>query len=125
MAVHYDPKITPDPGLWLALGEQERVAAILAWHEANEAPHPPTPRPTLHAAMHAVAETQAAANDPPEVRRTLERLRGGGLDRHSAIHAVASVVGDTMAATLAAGGEFDAEAYAAALKKLNPGDWRF
>ncbi len=125
MGFHYDPQTTPDPRLWLAMDEQERVAAVLAWHEASQLRHPPTPRPTLHAAMHAVVENQAAADDPPPVRIALARLQGAGLDRHAAVHAVASVVGDALSAALGKGGEFDPAGYAAGLEALNPDDWRF
>lgn len=45
----------------------------------------------LHALAHVIVENQLA-EDLPEARRALERLLGEGLDRHDAIHAIASVL---------------------------------
>ena len=42
--------------------------------------------------MHAVVENQIAERDQLPVRRTLLRLMAEGLDRHDAIHAIASVL---------------------------------
>ena len=124
MGFFYDPQVTPEPGLWLGLDEQERLAAILAWHEASSDPHPPAPKPSLHAAMHAVVENQIAANSPAHVGVTLSRLREGGLTRHEALHAIGSVVADFMQRALTQGGAFDEGAYSGALDALDPGDWR-
>lgn len=44
-----------------------------------------------HAAFHLAVETQAATGFEPTVR-ALERLRGQGLNRHDAIHAIGSVL---------------------------------
>jgi hypothetical protein len=49
-------------------------------------------RPQLHATMHAIVENQIAEGDRLPVRRILLRLMSEGLDRHEAIHAIASVV---------------------------------
>lgn len=125
MGFRYDPQSPPAPAVWLALDEQERMAAVLAWHEASDAKHPPTPRPTLHAAMHAVVENQAAALDPPAVAQTLTRLQAAGLDRHAALHAVASVAGDALTNALTTPGKpFDMAAYELALGAIRPEDWR-
>jgi hypothetical protein len=45
-----------------------------------------------HAIFHVIVENQAALGDEIPVRGTLDRLMGEGLDRHEAIHAVASVL---------------------------------
>jgi len=42
--------------------------------------------------MHAVVENQIAEGDQLPVRRILLRLMAEGLDRHQAIHAIASVL---------------------------------
>ena len=125
MGFRYNPLSPPDPALWLSMDEQERMAAVLAWHEASTAPHPPVPRATLHAAVHTVVENQAAADDPAAVRATLDRLQADGLDRHAAVHAVASVAGDALSTALSAGANFDAAAYEEALAELKAADWRF
>ena len=125
LGFYYDPLVGPDAEVWLSLDDQERIAAVLAWHAASSAPHPPTPKPTLHAALHAVVENQAAANDPPAVTATLTRLCDAGLTRHEAVHAIASVVGDALQSALdGADGGFDVEAYAQDMRALEPGDWR-
>ena len=65
------------------------------------------PRPRLHAAVHAVVETQLASGAPPETRRALERLLAGGLPRHEAVHAIGLIVANATAAALD-GRAFDA-----------------
>lgn len=49
-------------------------------------------RASVHAVMHAAVENQIAEGDRYPVRRTLLRLMAEGLDRHEAIHAIASVL---------------------------------
>lgn len=53
------------------------------------------PNAVLHAAMHAVVETQIAMRDP-DVFRTLERLLDDGPDRHEALQAIGSVLAAQM-----------------------------
>jgi hypothetical protein len=72
----------------------------------------------MHARMHETVESQVAANDPPAVRRTLERLQREGLDRGAAIHAIASVFMHLMHQVLVTGQAFDPKAYARALDEL-------
>jgi hypothetical protein len=84
----YDPLVGPDPDDWLAIDEQERIDAIERYHRYEGIE---LDRPELHAAMHAAVENQIAAGDPLPVSATLLRLIAEGLDRHEAIHAIASV----------------------------------
>ena len=100
------------------------MAAIVAYHDNHRDPHPPILHPRLHAAMHAVIETQVAMADPPAVVQTVARLVADGLDRHQAIHAMASVAGDSAMGAVDKGWRFDAEAYATALASLHADDWR-
>lgn len=85
----YDPLIEPDPDDWLATDEQQRLDVIERYHRRKGFE---TGRAEAHAAMHAVVENQIAEGDRLPVRRTLLRLMDEGLDRHDAIHAIASVL---------------------------------
>jgi hypothetical protein len=85
----YDPLVGPNPDDWLASGEQQRLDAIELYHRRAGIK---VERATAHAAMHAVVENQIAEGDQWPVRRTLLRLMAEGLDRHEAIHAIASVL---------------------------------
>jgi hypothetical protein len=85
----YDPLAGPDPDDWLASDEQERLDAVKDYHRRAGIK---VERATLHAVMHTVVENQIAKGDQLPVRRTLLRLMTEGLDRHDAIHAIASVL---------------------------------
>lgn len=118
----YDPDRAPDPQEWLALDEDERLFAVLAWHrERGEE----LPNERLHASFHTVVETQLAANDPPDARRTLSRLGRQGLDRHDALHATGSVLAGQMweAQQDSAPAPDITHAYVRELKKLNAESW--
>lgn len=84
----YDPERAPDREKWLALDEQERIALVAAHHRRARVK---LPNLRLHAAIHAVVENQLAER-LTVVQETLERLMAEGLDRHDAVHAIASVV---------------------------------
>ena len=84
----YDPLVEPDPDDWLAIDEQQRIDAVERYHQHEGIE---LDRPEVHAAMHAVVENQIAERDPLPVSATLLRLIAEGLDRHEAIHAIASV----------------------------------
>ena len=84
----YNPNQQPDAAEWLALDELGRIGLVNEYHlRAGES----YPGARAHAAAHAVVETQLAEG-LPHVRSALERLLGGGLDRHESIHAIASVL---------------------------------
>jgi len=85
----YDPLKAPAAAAWLALSETERLALVEAYHRKARVR---VPNMRLHAAMHAIVETQAALGDETPVLRTLARLIGEGVDRHEAIHAVAATL---------------------------------
>jgi hypothetical protein len=122
-ALDYDADRAPDPSAWTAAPEDERLAAVEVHHRALSSAHPPTPKPRLHAAIHLVVENQLAAGAPPEARRALDRLVRGGLARHEAVHAIASVVADAAHGALS-GGRFDPAQYARALDALTAEGWR-
>ncbi len=118
----YDGDRAPDPGEWLDADETERIAAVEAHHRAVRE-HARMPRPRLHAAVHAVVETQLASGAPAETRRALERLLAGGLPRHEAVHAIGLIVANATAAALD-GRAFDAGDYARELEALTAERWR-
>jgi hypothetical protein len=120
--VRYDAERPPDPGTWRASSDGERIAAVEEHHMALRAGHPSTPNARLHATLHVVVENQLALDDPPEVRRALSRLLAGGLGRHDAIHALASVVADATHGALSRK-RFDPRAYARALDALTAQGW--
>ncbi len=85
----YDPLKAPDPVAWEAMDEGERIELVREYHlEAGET----APDEFMHAAIHAVVESQVAMGDEIPVRANLERLMRQGLDRHEAIHAIGGVV---------------------------------
>src|SRR5439155_21707934 len=85
----YDPQHAPDPEAWLALDEAERTELVFQYHLRARVR---LPNARLHATIHVVVENQVALGDEIPVRRTLERLRAEGLDRHDAVHAACSVL---------------------------------
>jgi hypothetical protein len=90
--MRYDPMNAPESAEWLAADEGERLLAVQAWHERA-----PVALPSVraHAVFHAAVEDQLAEGYTSTVR-TLERLTTEGLDRHEAIHAIASVLAQHM-----------------------------
>jgi hypothetical protein len=86
--MHYDPEIAPDPKLWLDLDEQERIRLAKKYHAAARIK---VPNAEAHALFHAIVENQIAEG-VEATWRTVERLRGEGLSRHDAVHAVGSVI---------------------------------
>ncbi len=84
----YDLLYPPDPQTWLDLDESEQLDLVSEYHESMEEE---CPSPSAHAAIHVAVENQLA--EPlPSVEAALQRLRAEGLDRHDAVHAIASVL---------------------------------
>ena len=69
----------------------------------------------MRARMHGAVEKQIDADDPPQVRQTLERLVSEGMSRDAAVHAIAGVFMHLMHQVLVTGKPFDGTAYAIAL----------
>ena len=84
----YDPLYPPDPQTWLDLDESEQLELVSEYHELIEEE---CPSPLEHAVMHVAVENQLAEH-LPSVEAALHRLRAEGLDRHDAVHAIASVL---------------------------------
>ena len=122
MAKHYNPFEPPAPEVWLAMDEFERLHLIENYHSRARIP---LPNPPLHAGLHCIVENQLALGDPSLVRKSLERLMQEGIDRHEAIHAIASTLSEHMfelVRGVAPG--FDLAAYCSALEKLTVESWR-
>ncbi len=86
----YNPLKAPDTKEWLALDSQERIVLVEQYHKKARVV---LPNRVLHAAMHAVVENQLAEGIPV-VQEALSRLMAEGLDRHDAVHAIASVLAE-------------------------------
>jgi hypothetical protein len=91
MLTRYDPDRAPDPRRWLNLLEGDRIDLVQRYHrKAGIRP----PNETVHAAIHAVVETQVAMGDETPAAATLERLMHEGLTRHEAVHAIGMVLAE-------------------------------
>jgi hypothetical protein len=118
--LRYDPEVAPDPSRWQELDEQERIMLVEAHHRRAGIE---VPNMKVHATVHAIVENQAAMGDELAVRRAIERLMGEGLDRHDAVHAVASVLAAHINDTLR-GGAPNNKAYDEAVERLTAESWR-
>jgi len=119
----YDPHRAPDPAEWNALSESERMALVQDYHRRARINVPNLP---IHAGAHMIVENQAALGDELPVRRAIRRLMDGGLDRHQAVHAVASVFTDALYDLLKSpdSAAIDQESYNAAVERLTAERWR-
>ena len=118
----YDPLKAPDPEAWLALDESTRMQLVEDWHQAARIA---LPNARAHAMMHAVVENQVAEGDKLPVANRLRQLMAQGLNRHQAIHAIASVLMQHMADLIGGrAGTGDPNArYYSALKRLDARKW--
>ena len=120
----YNPDIGPDKEAWLAIDESERISLISAYHEKERIK---LPNLKAHAAFHAIVEYQITMGDKIPVRAVFERIMKEGLDRHEAIHAIASVLASYMynlAKRIKSPSANPNEDYWAELKKLTAESWR-
>ena len=118
----YDPDNAPDPAEWLALEELTRIQLAEAHHRLAR-----TKLPNLkaHAVFHAIVENQVAENLDPVVR-AMTRLMAEGLNRHEAVHAIASVVAEHIHDLFNAKADADNSQaiYYAAVERLSAKRWR-
>lgn len=87
----YDPSASLDPEEWDLLEEDEKLALVQQYHEQYDSDLPDL---ALHSLVHTIVENQIALGDELPVAATLARLEREGLDRHDAIHAIASILVD-------------------------------
>ena len=85
----YDPERAVNPLEWNSLDEQERLDLAERYHRKKRIK---MPNSTLHAVFHVIVENQVALGSEIPAQKTLERLMREGLNRHDAIHAIASVL---------------------------------
>jgi len=111
--MEYDASQAPDPETWLEADEDERIEAVLEYHEGLE-DHPEAGSMQAHAAMHAIVETQIASGEPAATAEKLDELTDAGIDRHAALHAIAGPVAHVVYGV--AGGDADDEQEAMARK---------
>ena len=117
----YDPERAPDSEQWQMLDEQEKWDLVRRHHRRAGVR---LPNPTLHSIFHVVIENQLAMGDA-RVLSTLERLEREGLGRHESIHAIGSVLAESLWTTMRepSSGEPPPETYYLALERLNAKDW--
>jgi hypothetical protein len=126
VAMIYDPLQDIDPDRWLALDEHLRLDAVEHYHRRLRIP---LPNRKVHATIHVVVENQVALGDQYAAKSVLERLMREGLDRHEAIHAIASVLTGRIFDALkhdkykGREGELSAD-YLEKLKQLTARSWR-
>jgi hypothetical protein len=77
--------------------ESERIDLVIDYHRSARIA---VPNPSIHASLHVIVENQIIMGDETPVAATLGRLMAEGLDRHDAIHAIASVLSDVMYDTM-------------------------
>ena len=115
----YNPLKAPDPGVWLELDEQERIALIQDHHESAGVE---LDNATIHAAVHTIIENQLAMKDD-HVQQTLDRLMAEGLDRHDALHAIGNVMAEQMWGVMKRAEDASSEEYYRGLNDLTAAKW--
>ena len=73
--------------------------------------------------LHVVIENQIALGDEIPVQSTAQRLMTEGLDRHEAIHCIASVLAEFMHDLMGNPGTKNNQEYFAALQRLTVQAW--
>lgn len=118
----YNPDQAPEAGAWNSLDEGERILLARQYHKRKGIR---LPNANLHAVFHVIVENQIAMGAEMNVSRTLDRLIADGLDRHDALHAIASVLAEHMHGMLSGSPtEFRPDAYASDLDALTVETWR-
>ena len=121
--MRYEVNEQPHSEVWLELDESERIDAVMDYHRRAIVK---LENPELHAIAHVVVENQVALGEATTVPATLDRLMHEGLDRHEAIHAIASILMSIVSdVTREAddGGDINAK-YGRELAKLTAAGWR-
>lgn len=118
----YNPHVTPDPDVWNALEETERILIVERYHKRRRIR---MPNHRAHAIFHVIVENHIAMGDELNVARTLDRLMSEGLDRHEALHAVGSVLAEHMHSMMSGKPEdFSESRYSSDLDDLTAKKWR-
>ena len=121
--LRYDPYEHIDCDAWLELDESERTWQVVRYHRKQRIR---IPNETLHAAIHVIVENQVALGDAFPAKAVLLRLTSQGLDRHEAIHAIGSVLSETLYTAMneqVLTGDLNQD-YVEKLKSLTAESWR-
>jgi hypothetical protein len=118
---YYDPSKNINPDDWLALDELERQA-LIEEYVLTEEDEIDDSIFSVHASAHCLVENQLALKEIETVD-AFERLRGGGVDRHETIHALAAVLMENINEALANGDKDLTTRYKSKLKKLTAERW--
>jgi hypothetical protein len=113
----YDVANPPSPEDWLAMDEAARVEAVREAHHRTRSPV--GQNATAHATIHVIVESRLAEGHTAVVS-TYDRFRAAGIDRHTTIHALASVVTRHMMAVLEQKAGFDQDAADRDFDDLDP-----
>lgn len=100
----YDISNPPSAEEWLAMDEGARIDVVEEAHRRTGSPTGQSP--TAHASIHVAVENRLAAGDAAVVA-AYDRCRAAQLDRHTTIHALASVMTRHMMAVLEQRADFD------------------
>jgi hypothetical protein len=120
--MRYDPALPPNRDDWIGLDEGEQIALVCEHHRRAGIG---VPNLRVHAAMHVAVENQVLMGDQTPVAATLTGLMAEGLDRHEAIHAIASVLAGAMFDAVGAQGSGDVgAAYFREVAQLTAEKWR-
>jgi hypothetical protein len=120
MSSDYDVASPPAAEEWLAMDEGARIAAVEDAHRRTRSAA--GQNPTAHATIHVAVENRLAMGDAVVVA-AYDRFRAAGIERHTTVHALASVVTRHMLATLEQGQAFDQEAADRDFAALDPAAW--
>ena len=121
--MRYEANEQPHSQVWLELDESERIDAVMDYHRRTRVK---LENPELHAIAHVVVENQVVLGEATSVPATLDRLMDEGLDRHEAIHAIASIlmsIVSDIAREADDGSDINAK-YGRELGKLTAAGWR-
>jgi hypothetical protein len=117
----YDVSRAPDAAEWLQLDEAARIALVAEAHRRTRGSVGGNEE--AHASIHVVVEDRLAMGHAAVVT-AYERCRAAGVDRHNAIHALASVVTNHMVAVLESQAGFDQATADQDFESIDPEKWK-
>jgi len=121
MSDDYEVASPPSAEAWLAMDEGERLRLVEEAHRRTRSPVGHSAN--AHAAIHVAVETRLASRDAAVVA-AYDRCRAAGLDRHTTVHALASVVTKHMLAVLEQRRDFDQTTADGDFAAIDPAAWQ-
>jgi hypothetical protein len=119
----YNPLIEPKSEEWLQLSEDDRLDAVIDFHENNEGDLA-VEALSMHASIHVIVESQLAMG-VELVPETMAKLERQGLDRHEAIHAIGAIIGEYIFNSIQGeNADFSPTQYRRKLEKITAKRWR-